>query len=206
VTACSSDNFAIRPHRFTNVLITDNDWETPGTGRRLNNVWISSSTVHKAGRPFTVRATAVSGAGTLGRTTNYAGTPTVTVGDCGVFSACFPTFGTLLLDARFAAGQLRSDVAMYTDVGSFTLTLVDSTFAEVDAADGSTLAEREIKSHEVYVGRFVPDHFAVAFNTPSLTTGCAAEGFTHVVQSFNYAPPPVLTVTAQTVTNSTTNN
>jgi hypothetical protein len=206
VTACSSDNFAIRPHRFTNVLITDNDWETAGTGRTLNNFSVSSSTVHKAGRPFTVRATAVSGGGTPATTTNYAGTPTVTVGDCGVFSACFPNFGTLLLDASFAGGQLRSDVAMYTDVGSFTLTLVDSTFADVDAADGSTLAEREIKSHEVYVGRFVPDHFAVSFNTPSFTTGCAAEGFTHVGQSFNYATPPVLTVTAQTFTNSTTNN
>jgi MSHA biogenesis protein MshQ len=206
VTACSSDNFAIRPQRFTNVLVTDNDWETAGTGRTLNNVSVSSSTVHKAGRPFTVRATAVNGAGTPATTTNYAGRPSVTVGGCGVFSACFPNFGTLVLDARFAAGQLRSDVALYTDVGSFTLTLVDSTFAQVDAADGSTVAEREIKSHEVYVGRFVPDHFAVAFNTPSLTTGCSAEKPTDAGQSFNYATPPVLTVIAQTFTNSTTNN
>jgi MSHA biogenesis protein MshQ len=199
VIACSSDNFAIRPHQFTNLLVTDNDWETAGTGRTLSNLWVNLRTIHKAGRPFTVRATAVNGAGTPATTTNYAGTPSVTVGDCGVFSACFPNLGTLVLDARFAAGELRSDVATYTDVGSFTLWLVDSTFAAVDDADGSTPAERDIKSNAVYVGRFVPDHFAVSFNTPSFIIGCATEGFT-------YATPPVLTVIAQTFTNSTTNN
>jgi len=59
-------------------------------------------------------------------------------------------------------------------------------------------------SSPVNVGRFVPDHFAVALNTPSFGTACAAGGFTYVGQPFNYTTAPVITVTAQNFTNATT--
>ena len=78
-TACSSDNFAIRPNAFTTVTFKDGDWQTAGTTRTLSNLTVPGGTVHKAGQPLTVQATAVNGAGTPATTTNYAGTATATV-------------------------------------------------------------------------------------------------------------------------------
>jgi MSHA biogenesis protein MshQ len=206
IIGCSSDNFAIRPNQFINVLVTDNDAQTAGTTRTLNNLAAPGGTVHKAGQPFTVRATAVNGAGTPVTTTNYAGTATTTLADCGATNACLASgFGTLTVGAGFVAGQLTSNLATYSEVGSVAVTLVDSTFANVDAGDGSTAAEREIKSSSaVNVGRFVPDHFAVALNTPSFGTACGAGSFTYVGQGFNYSTAPVITVTAQNAANATT--
>jgi MSHA biogenesis protein MshQ len=156
---------------------------------------------HKAGRPLSVRATAVNAAGTPATTTNYAGAPTATLTACGG-AACTATFGTLTLGTAFAAGQLASDVASYDNVGSFRLQLVDSSFASVDASDGSTAVEREITSAAIDVGRFVPDHFAVSLNTPQFGTACGS--FTYQGQPFTYTTVPVITVTAQDFANNTT--
>jgi hypothetical protein len=206
ITACSSDNFALRPNQFTNVLVTDTDAQTAGTARTLNNLSAPGGVVHKAGRPFTVQATAVNGAGTPATTTNYTGTATATLTDCGATNACLASgFGTLTVGTSFVGGQLTSNAATYSEVGAFTMELVDSTFASVDAADGSTAAEREIHSNTpINVGRFVPDHFAVTLNTPTFGTACS--GFTYVGQPFNYTVAPVITVTAQNVANVTTAN
>jgi MSHA biogenesis protein MshQ len=204
VTGCSGDPFAIRPDRFANLSVTDNNWETAGTARTLNETSASGTPVHKAGRPFTIRATAENDDGNT--TTNYTGTPTVALTDCGGDSACLSTFGTLTIGAGFAAGQLNSNLATYSEVGSFELQLLDSDFASVDASDGSTASEREIRSSLRDVGRFVPDHFAVALNTPTFGTACGAGSFTYVGQGFNYTAAPVVTVTAQNFNNETTTN
>src|SRR2546427_1258799 len=212
IIGCSSDNFAIRPNQFINVTFKDADWQTAGTTRTLNNLTVPGGTVHKAGRPLTVQATAVNGAGTPATTFNYAGTATATVASCGASSACVAApSGTLTIGASFSAGQLNSTVANYSDVGAIAVTLVDSTFAAVDASDGSTAAEMNITSSAVNVGRFVPDHFAVVLNAPVFGTACASGDFTYVGQPFYYttAPgdvPPVITVTAQNFTNGTTAN
>ncbi|HVS25963.1 MAG TPA: DUF6701 domain-containing protein [Burkholderiales bacterium] len=201
VTGCSTDNFAIRPNTFASYSVTDTDWQTAGTVRTLNTVAVPGGVTHKAGRPFTVRATAVNAAGTPATTTNYAGTPTPTLTACAG-TACTATFGTFTLGASFAAGVLTSNVATYGDVGSFALQLVDSTFSNVDAADGSTTAERNITSAVINVGRFAPDHFAVSLNTPVFGTACGS--FTYIGQPFSYTTQPVITVTAQNFTNGTT--
>ncbi len=157
---------------------------------------------HKAGRPFSVRASAVNAAGSPAITANYAGTPTATLSACAG-AACTATFGALSLNTAFTAGQLVSDVATYDNVGSVSLQLVDSSFASVDSGD-STALEREIKSAVINVGRFVPDHFAVSLNTPAWGTACGAGAFTYVGQVFNYSVQPVITVQAQNVANATT--
>ena len=201
VTGCSTDNFAIRPNTFASFAVTDTDWQTAGTGRALDLLTFAATTpTHKAGRPFSVRATALNAAGAPATTTNYAGAPTATLTAC-VGAACTATFGTLTLTTTFAAGQLASDVASYDNVGSFRLELVDSSFASVDAGDSSAL-EREIRSGTIDVGRFVPDHFAVALNTPVFGTACGS--FTYIGQAFNYTTAPVITVTAQDFANNTT--
>lgn len=202
LTSCSTDNFAIRPNTFANFSASDTDWQTAGTGRSLNDVTFGSVT-HKAGRPFTVRADAVNAAGTPAITTNYSGTPTATVSAC-VGAACTATFGTLGLSPVFASGQLTLNTATYSEVGSFRLQLVDSGFASVDSADGSTAVEREIVSAVIDVGRFVLDHFAVSLNTPVFGTACGSGNFTYAGQVFGYATAPVITVLAQDFANNTT--
>lgn len=201
VTWCSTDNFAIRPNTLTSFAVSDTDWQTAGTGRSLTDVTFGAVT-HKAGRPLSVRATAVNAAAAA--TTNYLGAPTATLTAC-VGAACTATFGTLTLATTFVAGQLTSDVASYNNVGSFALQLVDSTFASVDAADTTgdcTASGRYVCSATINVGRFVPDHFAVALNTPVFLPACGP--FTYIGQKFNYATAPVITVTAQDFANSTT--
>jgi len=203
VTGCSTDNFAIRPNTFASFAVTDTDWQTAGTGRALNLLTFAATTpTHKAGQPFSVRATAVNAAGTPATTTNYTGAPTATLTACAG-AACTATFGALTLATTFVAGQLASDVASYDNVGSFRLELVDSSFASVDAGDSSAL-EREIRSGTIDVGRFVPDHFAVALNAPVFGTACGAGSFTYIGQAFNFTTAPVITVTAQDFANNTT--
>ena len=202
VTRCSTDNFAIRPNTLASYSVTDTDWQTAGTVRTLNTVAVPGGVTHKAGRPFTVRATAVNAAGTPATTTNYTGTPTGTLTACAG-AACTATFGTFTLGASFAAGVLTSNSATYGDVGSFALRLVDSTFSNVDASDGSTTTERNITSAAINTGRFVPNHFAVALNAPAFGTACSGGGFTYIGQTFNYTVQPVITVTAQDFANST---
>jgi hypothetical protein len=205
--ACSSDNFAIRPYQFTSILFADGgNANNAGTSRTLNNLTVAppNDTVHKAGRPFSVRATAVNADGTT-VATNYTGTPTATITNCVGSNACVAApAGTMTIGGSFVAGQLSSDVATYNNVGALAVTLVDSTFAAVDSADGSTATEMNITSSPVNVGRFVPHHFAVAYNTPVFGTACG--GFTYVGQPFSYTTAPVITVTAQSFDNVTTTN
>jgi hypothetical protein len=204
---CSSDNFTIRPSAFANFSVSDDAWDSPGTLRPLTNVAVPGGTVHKAGRPFSVRAAAVNAAGSPVVTTNYDGTPEAVVTSCAG-SACASGTGTFSVGAGFAGGQLASDVATYDEAGSLSVRLVDDDFAAVDAADGSTPAERNIESAVIDVGRFVPDRFEVALNTPVFETACGSggNGFTYVGQPFNYMLHPVVTVTAVDADGGTTEN
>ncbi|MFN7085123.1 MAG: DUF6701 domain-containing protein [Burkholderiales bacterium] len=198
---CSTDAFAIRPATLANLAASDNNnWETAGTARVLGEVTFGT-VMHKAGRPFSVRATAQNAAG--GTTTNYAGAPVVVLSVCGG-AACTPSFGSLALNTAFVAGELVADTASYSEVGAFGLQLVDDAFAAIDNADGSTLGERRVASATVNVGRFVPDHFAVALNTPQFATACAAGNFTYVGQRFAYTVQPVITVEARSLGGSAT--
>jgi MSHA biogenesis protein MshQ len=111
------------------------------------------------------------------------------------------------LGSSFIAGVLTANTASYSEVGSFALQLVDSSFASVDAGDTAgdcTTSGRYVCSATTNVGRFVPDNFAVALNTPSFGTACGA--FTYVGQKFTYATAPVITVTARNFAGGTTAN
>lgn len=204
VTSCSTDNFAIRPDAITGFAASNDTRTTAGLGNALDSTAFGAL-VHNAGRPFSVRAIAVNGAGSPAVTTNYAGSPLATLTACGPgpgFEACRPAPSALTLTTSFAAGVLASDTAAYNDVGSFNLQLLDDDFASVDASDGSSVAERRVASPLIAVGRFVPDSFAVAFNLPVLAPACT--GFTYMGQAFNYSTPPVITLTAQAFGGGTT--
>jgi len=176
VQSCSSDNFAIRPSSFNNVTVKDGTPSTAGTTNSLTNtVFAMPSPVHKAGRPFSLNATAVNASGTT--TSNYSGTASAVLTACSG-TACINPPGTLTLGGSFISGVLASTSAIYSDLGAFTLNLQDSTFASVDAGDSSP-AERYINSAIVLdVGRFIPDHF----DTVVATQGCTT--FTYSGQPF----------------------
>lgn len=190
VTACSSDAFANRPLAFAAVQARDQDRTTAGTTRALGNTANpGSGTVHNAGRPFRIDATAQNGAGVPATTTLYtpdAGQPVAVLSQCGSgTAACVPVPAGLTLGAwAVAAGVLTSTTASYPDAGAFDLMLEDRTFAGVDLADGTPNALRYIRSAALLtVGRFVPDHFAItgASVTPrSDIAACAASTFTYM--------------------------
>jgi len=207
VSGCSSDAFAIRPAAFVNFSASDDSWDSPGTARALTNVSVPGGVVHKAGRPFSLRATAVNAAGTPAVTTNYDGTPEAMLSACAG-SACVGSPGAFSLGAAFSGGQLVSDAASYDEAGSLRLRLVDDDFAAVDSGDGSTPAERNIESAQLDVGRFVPDRFDVSYNVPVFETACGSggKGFTYLGQRFNYVLNPVITVTAREAGGGVTEN
>ncbi|HEV7577370.1 MAG TPA: DUF6701 domain-containing protein [Caldimonas sp.] len=205
--ACSGDDFANRPASFAAFAASDADSASAGTTRALANATATGGNVHQAGRPFTVHAAAVNAGGAT--TTNYVGTATPQVAACAG-SACVGTAGTLTLTATAVAGVIDRS-ASYDESGSIALQLVDSSFAAVDAGDGSSAAERTIASPTIAVGRFVPDRFdLVALAAPTLRTfggnACAARSFTYVGQPFGYAAAPQATVHARNAAGATTAN
>lgn len=187
-----SDSFAIRPSALS-LSASDSDWLSAGTARSLT----SGSNVHKAGRPFTLTATA--------GYSNYPGT-LLSVGNLGpVASALAPSPDCTALTpadvactlstgtwSSVAGGGVTSATATYGEVGNVVLTLKDQHFADIDAADSPT-AERYF-SGTVTVQRFVPDHFKTEV---TYTSGC----------SFVYSGQPFeLKVTARNVAGQTTRN
>jgi hypothetical protein len=198
VIGCSTDNFAIRPTSLVDVMVTDADAQSTGTARTLNNTASSGGVVHKAGRPFSVGATARNALGAV--TSNYNGTPLASVSACSA-TACVGTPGSLALNAAAVGGVVLDNAATYSEVGAFRMQLSDAGFASVDAGDGSTDTEMTVLSAAVDVGRFVPDHFSVALLVaPVLRTfnsnTCATRSFTYVGQPFGYTSRAQAVVTA----------
>lgn len=188
ISGCSTDVFAVRPSQFS-VSVTHAGWENAGTTSVLNNLSAAvAAPIHKAGRPFTIRATAVDAGGNVA--TLYDGSPTV----LAVSSLLGATVGEARAELwTTVAGVARTDAARYNEAGAFQLQVADTSFAAVDAAD-TAAAARTIGPVTVDVGRFVPDHFEVALNTPEFAPACGA--FTYAGQRFNYLMAPVATLTA----------
>ncbi len=208
ITACSTDNFAIRPASFGSMTVSDTDSVTAGTARTLYNTVASGGNVHKAGRPFRIAATAFNSVGAA--TTNYNGSPAAALSVCLLpGSAC--TLGTLNPGIWTAAsGMVVSTTATYSEAGAFTMKWVDTSFADVDLADSST-AERYVESAAFNVGRFVPDYFVLTTaSTPQFKTfndtTCPTRSFTYTGQPFGYLTMPQATITAKNAAGGTTTN
>lgn len=187
IVSCSSDNFSIRPATLT-VATTDQDWQTAGTIRPVNNTALPGGIVHKAGQPFTISAIGRNATGATA--TNYAGTPVYTLAQCSSGTATCPpvaSLGALTLGAWNAGGGVvTTTTASYSEVGAFSMVLQDRNFADVDLAD-STPTERYVTSVPVEVGRFVPDHFALTAGSITPRTdlaACSASSFSYMDEPF----------------------
>ncbi|MEK8089036.1 DUF6701 domain-containing protein [Thermithiobacillus plumbiphilus] len=213
--ACSSDNFAIRPSHFL-IQASDQNWESPGTTNILNTATASGTPIHKAGQPFTLRASAVNASGTA--TSGYTGgTPTAIA-----VSQVLPAGGALgtLATASwtFSAGVTESTAA-YSEVGAVAVQVTDSGFASVDASDGTPLCQRSIglrcnagnqpqyAKGATTIGRFVPDHFeipaiSIRNRTDAATLAGCGNPFSYLDEQFDL----VFSISAHNAQNQLTRN
>lgn len=97
----------------------------------------------------------------------------------------------------FSGGVASGTTFNWPEVGIITLTPSVSSYLGAGAVTGTTTGN---------VGRFTPNAFATAVNTPVFGTACGSGGFGYVGQPFIYTVAPVITVTAQAVGGSTTQN
>lgn len=198
LSVCSTDAFAVRPTQL-NAAATDATDSTPGTARNVNNTAAppTAGTTHRAGQPFTLTITPQDNAGDalsgldIDPDLSVAAIAPATVS--GVLSpGTWSTVGV----------QRVTNAALYSEVGAFDLTVDYTKFSDVDIAD-TPLAARQLLT-TIGVGRFIPNQFAVAQNTPLFTPGCV--NHTYLGQSFGFATPPQLTLTAQNAQGGTTTN
>lgn len=207
--ACATDAFAVRPARLSIDQVGDADDATPGTARTLNTTAASGGAVHRAGRPFSLRASARNAGN--GTTPGYDGTPSLSLESCPLpASGCI---AGVLSPATLTAsgGSITSDALRYGEVGAIRIKLSDPSFADIDAAD-TPAAQRLVESTVVDVGRFVPDNYLLTLATPGVLAtaqgSCAASGagFTFFGQAFGWSTPPQVTITARATDGSTTVN
>lgn len=201
VTTCSADNFAVKPANLSAVA-SHADWQTAGTTASLANTRASGGAIHKAGRPFTLRATGYSATGAVTR--QYDGSPVASLACVLPASGC--AAGALSTGTFSASGgTVTSHTASYSEVGAISATLIDTGFASVDSDDSAaSCAGRWVCASAIDIGRFVPDHFDTATNTAQFRTACGT--FTYLGQPFDYLSPPQLTVTARNAAGATTVN
>ncbi len=203
ITTCAIDRFSIRPAAFT-LVSQHNDWQTAGNNETLNSATFNASPIHKAGRMFSLQIKAVDSAGTV--MSNYADIPVIATNYPTLLS---PTTGVL---GTFSSGSLTnvngvidSHTARYSEVGAFTLKMIDEDFSSIDASDGTSLNARTISSPELTIGRFVPDHFKVStVSNGSFDNACT--GFSYNGQSFGYQTVPEIKVTAYNAQDAITQN
>ncbi|HRK56258.1 MAG TPA: DUF642 domain-containing protein, partial [Burkholderiaceae bacterium] len=193
VVGCSNDNFAVRPAAFNGFTASDDDDSTAGTTRVLNNSG-AGGIVHRAGRPFSVVATAVDSGGST--VTNYVGSPQLAAVACLVPAGC--TAGTLSGSASTNAGVVTGNAFTYSEAGSLSVQLEDTSFADVDSGD-STQNERAIRLGSAAVlGRFIPDRYQlVSAASPAMAHGqCGAgpslQSFTFTGQTFDFSTAPIV--------------
>lgn len=195
ITACSADNFAIRPQSFA---VTSTNANADATGTSTTN-----TPAIKAGAAFNLTATAVAG---------YDGTPLI---DNAQVAAHAGATGPGTVSGAFGAAASATGIATgaafgYSEVGYFRLNatgVYDGAFTAVDqAADctndfsnaavgGKFGCKFGNTAATAYFGRFIPDHFDT-----TVANACVAGGFTYSGQPFP------LTVTAENLAGGTTTN
>ena len=97
----------------------------------------------------------------------------------------------------FSAGSATGTTFNWPEVGIITLTPGVANYLGSGAVTGTASGN---------VGRFYPNGFAVALNTPVFGTACAAGGFSYLGQPLTYTVAPVATATAQALGGATTRN
>jgi hypothetical protein len=143
-----------------------------------------------AGQPFSATVTAQNylGAATpnFGRETTPA-TVTLSAALAAPSGGDAPSLNNASAFGGFSTGAATGTAFNWPEVGIITLTPGVSNYLGSGALAGTTSGN---------VGRFYPNGFAVARNTPVFGTACAAGSFSYLGQPLSYTVAPVATVTA----------
>ncbi|MDP2787781.1 MAG: LamG-like jellyroll fold domain-containing protein [Pseudomonadota bacterium] len=204
VTACSADNFAVKPATLS-AIASHADWQTAGS-TLLANTGASGGAIHKAGRPFSVRVTGYNASNAI--TSNYDGSPTASSACVLPASGCVAgAFNAGAFSA--SAGTAASSTASYSEAGAIAATFSDTGYASVDSDDtAASCAGFHVCASAIDIGRFVPDHFDISANTPTFTPACGT--FSYLGQPFGFGTglgaSPVWTVIARNYAGATTLN
>ncbi len=189
--------FVVKPYTFAVSSIEDaSGVPNPGAADATGNAFTA------AGRPFSVTVTALDADGDV--TPNYGRElvpETVALGANLVSPAGGnnPGITAGLGFGPFSGGQATGTDFAWPEVGIITLT--------PSVGDGDYLGAGNVAGIESgNVGRFHPDHFTAALNTPMFETACAAGSFTYLGQPFTYSAVPVITATARATDGSVTQN
>ena len=219
VTACSLDDFAVRPDAFI-ISSANANADPAGTS-------VSATPVFKAGSAsFSMLASSSAG---------YDGTPQLNQNFLQANGAVIGSIGVSIVGgfgvANVASGSV-SAAFTYSEVGYVGLrpwgVYDDGSFAAVDRIkgecfDGTALGTAAARPDpntvnasgrlgcyfgslaSPYFGRFVPDHFAISaagITNRSATLTCAASPFTYMGEELT----PTFRLTAQNAANATTVN
>ena len=206
-----SSQFVVQPSNFslTNIKCTTFGAGTCSTaltapGNNPGATTAAGAAFIQAGQPFAATVTASNFLGAV--TPNYGreiAPPGVTLSA----NLVAPVGGNAAaLNNASAFGSFSTGVATGTtfnwpEVGIITLTPGVANYLGSGAVTGTASSN---------VGRFIPNTFAAALNTPVFGTGCpnavAPFGFSYLGQPLTYTVPPVLTVTALSAAGSTARN
>lgn len=206
-TMTGAGQFVVQPYNFTlsNIHCTTFGAGTCNTalGTPGNNPAATSaagSAFIQAGQPFSTTVTATNFAGAA--TPNYGqeiAPPGVTLGanlvlPAGGDAAALNNASSF---GSFSGGVATGSTFSWPEAGIITITPSVSNYLGSGAVTGTTSGN---------VGRFIPNNFAVALNTPLFGTGCGAGSFSYIGQPLTYSVAPVLTVTAQAAGGTTAKN
>jgi MSHA biogenesis protein MshQ len=194
-TMLGSAQFVVQPYtlKLSNIMRTSNSFANPAASTASGTVFMP------AGQPFTATVTAYSSPGTavtpnFGQETSPATVtlaPTLVLPTSGHDPAVSGTFNA------FASGIATGTGFSWPEVGIITLTPTVASYLGSGTLTGTTTGN---------VGRFIPNAFATAVNTPVFGTACIGGGFGYVGEPFVYTVAPVVTVTAQAQGGATTQN
>jgi MSHA biogenesis protein MshQ len=189
-----ASQFVVEPYTLTlsNISRTRDGFANPGANTAVGSVFIG------AGQPFTVTVTArnYQGAATpnFGQETSPA---SVTLSSALVLPIGGDNPALSGIFGGYTAGAATGSSFSWPEVGSITLNPVVANYLGAGAVTGTPSGA---------VGRFVPNNFATALNTPIFATACSAGSFTYVGQPFIFSVAPVISVTAQALGGTTTQN
>jgi len=202
-----SSQFVVQPSNFslTNIKCTTFGAGTCSTalsapGNNPGATTAAGAAFIQAGQPFAATVTASNFLGAA--TPNYGreiAPPGVTlsanlVAPAGGNAA---TLNNASAFGSFSTGVATGTTFNWPEVGIITLTPGVANYLGSGAVTGTASGN---------VGRFIPNAFTAAPNTPVFGTGCAAGAFSYLGQPLSYTVPPVLTVTALSAAGSTAHN
>ncbi len=213
----ASGNFVVIPASFAFNIPGNSATQTTTPQSAAVSACLADSVFKTAGGAFTVNIQPLNSAGVV--TPNY-GNETTPQGITLTSSALLApaggrngstnagvigngsTFTKFTSGGPFSSPPYFSGTTFYFDeVGCINLTASVTGGNYLGATGGAV-------SSSIVVGRFTPHHFSASGNTPQFSTQCSSAGgsFTYLDQFFSYATAPVLTVTAQALLNTTTQN